>query len=513
MKAVMAAIHAGVPLNKAGSRGEPPIFYALSDEQMPMLALLVKRGANVNVVDASGMTPLDSAAMDDFGRHPSETVVRFLIDRGANVNEKGKPGVLPAAWLCLRWAPLDLIKVLVAKGATYDKPRTDGTTAFMCAFANPSDDVVNYFLPQYHGELNDTCVQLLMAPHAAGRIGILLDNGADPNHTFAGGVSFVDCMALYGNLPAIKLLVAHGARISASKYILSGVIRRGDIDTVKYLVSQGASVDPAGTDQRPIKIAVESHAVDIVRYLLDNGASPNATAADPEAPLIVFAEQSNEQDTHDDILTIVKLLIDHGADVNVNDDEPGSSPGDTPTRIGDPLLSAYEAQLFDVADLLMQHGAKPRHLGMIVYAIAEHSEDADMVAKVTHLLDVSKGRVKDVGLSVAFGKPKLMNLLLDRGADPNLMTDGITELERAIAQGDLASALTLIQHGAKVDQVDARGNTALADAVLSMNVRGAQLLIAHGASVDKLDQSGNPIWKQMIALHNPMMKKLAAGHH
>jgi len=511
---VLAALKAGAQLNKSAS-GYPPIFQAVSEDHLPMLQFLLDHGGSVNATAGDGTTMLDAATASDMGDHPSEQVVRFLLDHGAHVvtpNGRGEAH-LPAAWACLRWASLDLIKSFRAKGADYDHPLTDGTSAFYFTVQNPHRDVFEYFLPQYHGELSSSLMMTLSTyPYASDRFADLIDHGAKVDQPMSdGNVLPIDYAVGCGNIPMIKTLLAHGAKLSSSPYALFAVINTpaGNLDLVKELVEKGALVDPPGVEHRPIDAAAQTKRLDIVQFLLDKGASPNATKSDNEAPLILACSGDG-----DDTLAIVKLLIDRGADVNVNDDLAGSSPGDTPTRIGDPLLCAYESHHWDVAEYLLDHGAKPHHMGMTVDAIARDSTDADATAAAALLIKTTKPAMDDINLSSAFGKPKLLKLLLDNGASPDSMAlMGYSCLQQAIQNGDIADATTLLNHGATVDKLDADGNTPLIVAVIGQNPRIAKLLIDHGASLNAKDQSGHPVWALMAASHDPLMRKLAAGHH
>ena len=89
---------------------------------------------------------------------------------------------------------------------------------------------------------------------------------------------------------------------------------------------------------RRLAVAVNGGRLDEVRQLLKDGANPNFRQAWDE-PLISFAAAF-------DTIAMVKLLIDHGADVRACDKD-----GMTP------LENALESAQFDSAELLIKHGA------------------------------------------------------------------------------------------------------------------------------------------------------------
>ena len=83
-----AMLASGVELNPTIDVYFSPLGYAISKQQDPaMIDALVKRGANVNIKDLEGETPLMFAA-----RFSSAEVVKTLIDLGADVNAKNKRG-------------------------------------------------------------------------------------------------------------------------------------------------------------------------------------------------------------------------------------------------------------------------------------------------------------------------------------------------------------------------------------------------------------------------------------
>lgn len=85
-------------------------------------------------------------------------------------------------------------------------------------------------------------------------------------------------------------------------------VRREDLSSVQYLISQGANVNSKHTmDQTPLHLAAEHNSVDIIKKLLKNGADPNALDMLNNTPLH-FAVLHNK-------LENVKALINKGGDI------------------------------------------------------------------------------------------------------------------------------------------------------------------------------------------------------
>ena len=73
----------GADANVSDSYGRTPIFYAASAKDLEIIGLLVDKGADVNAKAESDQTPLMTAAADG-----DVATINYLIDRGANINAR-----------------------------------------------------------------------------------------------------------------------------------------------------------------------------------------------------------------------------------------------------------------------------------------------------------------------------------------------------------------------------------------------------------------------------------------
>jgi ankyrin repeat protein len=117
----------------------------------------------------------------------------------------------------------------------------------------------------------------------------------------------------------------------------------GHAGLVEFLLEKGTQVNsPSRTSMRvmPLHSAIANRRTEIVRLLLDHGADVNARQADDFTPLHEAAQNG--------MLDVTQWLLDRGADINPR----LSSSGKTP------LALAIEHQHEDVAKLLREHGAR-----------------------------------------------------------------------------------------------------------------------------------------------------------
>src|SRR5262249_11264612 len=88
----------------------------------------------------------------------------------------------------------------------------------------------------------------------------------------------------------------------------------------------------------------------------------------------------------------------------------------------------------------------------------------------------------------AVGKPEIMRLLLERGAD--VEGKGNFPLIRAANFEDARSMALLLDHGAKIDATDDSGRTALINIAESTDsTQLVKLLLARGAAVNARDSN------------------------
>lgn len=137
-----------------------------------------------------------------------------------------------------------------------------------------------------------------------------LDRGADPNVTDDYRVSPIHYASFFGNLDALYILIAHGAKITASPYggwsplhyaafaghksivtalltadvpvdqkddggetALFYAVEIGDMEIVHLLVETGALVNSVNHRLKtPLDFAIQFHQIDIASYLVSKGA-------------------------------------------------------------------------------------------------------------------------------------------------------------------------------------------------------------------------------------------------
>jgi len=303
----------------------------------------------------------------------------------------------------------------------------------------------------------------------------LLEFGADPNARSAA-TSFIRPSLGQSVLPL------------GSWTPLMYAARQGATDAALALVEEGADpdlTDPNGTTALVLAI-INTH-YDLAAALLDKGADPNIADTQGMAALYAAVDMHTLGWAHGrpapappgpgerNSLDVIRLLLDHGADVNARMKKPKLQRHHTG---GDPGLGAGTTPLMraaktgDVAAMrvLLDHGADP----------TLRQEDQ------TSLLMLAAGQGWRGGFNTARDSGteaeaiEAITLCLELGADINETNeDGRTALYSAIRRGDRVVEF-LLSRGARLDIRDQRNRTPL-ETALALRDRNDGTLTYPGA--------------------------------
>lgn len=266
----------------------------------------------------------------------------------------------------------------------------------------------------------------------------------------------------------------------------------GDSGIVERLIDEGAVIDyySQGTPRtNALCIALQHRNTTITKLLLDRGSSPSlALDAGVRFPLHLIIWNG-----HEDALSLVQMLLEHGADADLVDDYGMTA-----------IVIAVEKENLEIVHLLLQ----------------EH-------AKIPLRLSIDDGRTNILVLATIIRTTpvkslKMVQLMLEHGVDVDFRTArGETPLWCAAENGNPDVARLLLDHGAAVDVQDVHGKTPLIAALRKLrSVTGtrvqiskppeklsgstsqvqkcediARLLVSYGANTDLRTISGN------VALH------------
>jgi ankyrin repeat protein len=349
--------------------GTTALMWAVSEKHPAVVEMLVARGADLNAQSKIVQPPKRRGDGNMLGYAPRDPKPgekpESLVD-GRDLNILTASGGLTPLMFAVREGDMDSAKILANAGANLNAAAADLSTALGLAIQNGFFDLASFLIDK-GADVNQAdvleCSPLFLAVHVRNQdtsVGIpwivtvdalplikkLLDKGADPNHRvkftppfrknnassgspwldYGGATPFLRAAAA-GDLVGMRLLLQYKAdpNIPTSH----GLTPLGAAAGIGYM---GGMSKEWSRQQR----------IDTVKFLLDSGASVDAVDNVGRTPLHGAAALGYPE--------IVQLLVDHGAKLDAKD--KGGSVDSTEALI--PLDYAIGVRLFTAASPVHQ---------------------------------------------------------------------------------------------------------------------------------------------------------------
>ncbi|OPB36500.1 hypothetical protein A0O28_0055790 [Trichoderma guizhouense] len=239
----------------------------------------------------------------------------------------------------------------------------------------------------------------------------------------------------------------------------------------------------------------------IIAHFLENGNDPNAR---------VFLAETLHWAVEGECTGAMKLLIDHGAEINQQDDFHRQTPlfracyrgkknavkwllengadAECANGLG---TSALEIAVWNdregIVKLLLENGAdvkSPKNGSTLLYEAVYRTNEGIVKLLLEHGADAkyvdSHGRSL-LTVAVNGGNEGIIRLLLDNGADVNIVVDGNSLLAGPVFRGNENIVRLLLENGADVNHVDNSGNSLLMVAIRGGKEGTVRLLLENGA--------------------------------
>ncbi|KAG5920236.1 hypothetical protein E4U42_006267 [Claviceps africana] len=406
--------------NEKNGEGKTALFEAITSARVDIVNSLIEHGANTNLPGPKHMLwPSTYQA----------PCLQALLDNGADC--KKCPGIME---LATSLNNIESVRILLKAGVDPNS-RKDGVYTPLCSSIRDNrKDIFD----------------------------LLLRSGADPNFPASEYPCF-KCVTHHREqyLPA---LVAAGGNLHSPKGILETAVVSKNGPALKWLLDQGIDPnDKTPKGQTPLTSAIRDNHIGFVDTLLARGANPNIRGQDwpvcmavknPEILARILAVLPEprafkgvmEMAVVANQLESVKLLL--AAGVSVEDRNGG---------VFSPLTSALREHRRDIVVFLINDGR------------------ADVNAPGEHL-----PLVKALRRCASEEHSDMIDMLLDKGADPNKVYRGWNGIMQGIENGDIDMLRKLAsKFGVDMEVKDELGRTVTEIAISRRWEEAVDVLLAH----------------------------------
>jgi ankyrin repeat protein len=331
-------LDAGADPNKARVTGETPLMTAARTGNVDVVKALLVRGADPHAKEpGADQTALMWAVSE---RHPE--IVRVLLAAGADLQARSKSGFTPLLFAA-RVGDLDAARTLLSAGANVNDTAADGSSALLVATVRGHVNVATFLLEQ-GADANANGAGYTALHWAAGTWETEL-TGPNGIATERGDEWGALAGLQTGKLELVKQLLAHGADPNARLTKTPPKVGYSQLQVEHRLI--GVNMYSEAT---PFLLAAVAADIDVMRALAAAGADPRLTSADKTTPLMVAAGLgrylAESRVSESSALNAVRVALELGGDVNAINDSGNTA-----------LHGAAYTKANTIVQLLVDHGA------------------------------------------------------------------------------------------------------------------------------------------------------------
>jgi ankyrin repeat protein len=500
-------------VNSRNHFGQTKLALAAVEGNEKLVQELLKQGADPNIPDHYGITPLGYTLA---GPYISHAVAENLQDEAKetrtgrmhflSVLSRKEPSFAKYAMTQLVFGQTDDSSALLEFNTSVETAeRTHRILErLLNAGADPNQTDAAGYGPLHvaAGTGDSTSVTMLLENHSTVNlqsvignsplftavymnrlrvVDLLLRAGADPNLVGNTLWSPLHKAAQNGEFAIVQVLIQHGAYVSARDNAgftpLHTAAERGHAEILRLLLKNGATPDTVTPDgYTPVNSAAFLGKTEILKVLLEAGANVNPnTTGGVRPPLSDASGYAHSK--------AVKLLLEFGADIHAVDSTRNTA---LHSAVADPVWMEKAIDQLGIRDV-GEWGNWP----------AERGSDTDRLKVVQSLLEAgadvharnSYNNTPLNFLAINWGSPKAADLLLQYGAEVDSKgLNGATPLLNTTEKGFTELAAFFIENGADVTvKAKDTGATTLHLAVNSGYLDLVELLVKHNAPLHDLD--------------------------
>ncbi|XP_057335618.1 putative ankyrin repeat protein RF_0381 [Microplitis mediator] len=433
----------------------PPLHIATENENIPIIELLIRKGADTDVRTAFRKPALEIAC-----------------------DKKN----------------IKIIEILIAAGADATNSFDINNSLHCAIIQNNYERIEN--LVKNGADINNTVYfnksPLILAIEEGNKpvVELLIKNGADIHFVTEYGITAIVAAINNNYLELVEILIDAGADINPAPGPLAPLERAifmNKYEICEYLIQRGANINGVIGDSSPLQAAAQSGNKELIELLIKNGADVNYVSEYCSSALETVCVCNN--------LELAKILIDAGSDVIISLDHYS------------PLQSAIKHNNQELVEYLINYCTNAKitcnYSAALIYAVQEYRKElVELLIKNGANIDYTPkyGR-SPLCSSIRYRSSEITKILVKAGADINLLTEKWTPLIEAVRMKDYKMAEYLIDNGADVNVHDGY-ETPLAIAIRDHRNEIVRLLVRHDANVNIEAANGQTILAYAIQENN-----------
>jgi ankyrin repeat protein len=250
----------------------------------------------------------------------------------------------------------------------------------------------------------------------------------------------------------LEELISQGFEINSyvdETSFLCFAIHYGNIEVVRTMVINGADVNyvPETSDMYPLSDAACLDKLEVAKFLIENGANPNQFDIESESFPLLHAAQNGKIEMFNFLREITKADL---VEIALEELEKfhkweNQKQSERFPKLIDAIQMSDLSRVKHFIDFEVNTNSFDEyHMTPLMYAVIKPPKSA--TSKVFKL------------------RYRIIEALLDAGANPNLIGQGISPLITAVDAGDLQSVRLLLKSGADPKVKDKNGSNAISKA-------------------------------------------------
>lgn len=265
-------IDAGADVNIADKSGHTPLMMLCeSNNSYEAVELFINNEANIKAKDNTNITALHLACKQE----NNSNSVKLLIDNGANVNATDNNLFTPLHEACKNPNGYKIVKLLIETGAKIDVETQNGKTPLQIALENKKAPEIANYLTAKGAKINATIDNMILAIEAENfnLIQLLFKNGYQINQKNNKGYSELVYAIINNKLHIVEFLLKKGAdpnygKMYPNKYALDFAVEQNNYQLVKLLLDNDAKIHTYNESfTNPLHIAAKNNYIKILKLL------------------------------------------------------------------------------------------------------------------------------------------------------------------------------------------------------------------------------------------------------